>query len=143
MVRADDDDPVAPLRLSGLGLGALPASATQLPDHSTPQRQPDAVAARHRGAPRPPGWLEHARTLLRLDLAAPGGRALGWLAAVCLGCLLVTGYLLLHPRGRASDPTVPDTLPAAAAVPSAPPGIVVDVGGRVRHPGLVTLPVGS
>src|SRR5947209_3509921 len=33
--------------------------------------------------------------------------------------------------------------PAPVAVPAAPPQIVVDVGGRVRHPGLVTLATGA
>jgi competence protein ComEA len=88
---------------------------------------------------RLPVWLDEV-------VVAPNGRALLGLAAVCVVCLVVTGWTLLHHRSQpAMEPLPP---PAAAAPLPAPPspspaGVVVDVGGRVRHPGLVTLPAGA
>ena len=75
---------------------------------------------------------------------APSSRALLWLLTICAGCLLVTGYTLLHHRGQSSY-AAPAAVPASFAPLPSPsqPSIVVDVGGRVRRPGLVTLPLGS
>jgi len=51
---------------------------------------------------------------------------------------------LLHHRGQASYAAAPAPERSFAPLPSpTPPSIVVDVGGRVRRPGLVTLPLGS
>src|SRR3954447_2717958 len=95
--------------------------------------QPDAT-----DVPQPP-----ARGLL----IAPHVSALTWLIIVGLAVLVVSGFLLSrhHGSAAASDPA-----PAAAALPTVTPAvsssgqeIVVDVGGGVRHPGLVTLPAGS
>jgi competence protein ComEA len=60
-----------------------------------------------------------------------------------VGLLLVTAWALLRPHhAPAAAPSVP--LPVTAALPSPTPmGLVVDVGGRVRRPGLVTVPAGS
>lgn len=67
-----------------------------------------------------------------------------WLLAVCLGCVLVTGYTLVHHRGQTSYAAPPPVTHAFAPLPSpSVASIVVDVGGRVRRPGLVTLPLGS
>lgn len=76
-----------------------------------------------------------------LELAA-SGRALTGLAAVCVMLLLVTAWALMRPRPA---PTVAPAAPLpVAALPSpTPSGIVIDVGGRVRRPGLVTVPIGS
>jgi len=75
---------------------------------------------------------------------APSTRALLWLLAVCLGCVAVTGYTLLHHRGQMSYGAPLAATHTFAPLPSpAPPSVVVDVGGRVRRPGLVTLPLGS
>src|SRR4051794_3002215 len=66
------------------------------------------------------------------------------LLAVCLGCVVVTAYTLLHHRGQTSYAAEPQPMRSFAPLPSpTPPSIVVDVGGRVRRPGLVTVPVGS
>lgn len=80
-------------------------------------------------------------------LVAPHPSALTWLVIVGLAVLVVSGFLLSRHHGSAP---IPDRGPAAAATvaltPAASPAgaqIVVDVGGRVRHPGLVTLPAGS
>jgi competence protein ComEA len=91
-------------------------------------------------ADRMPVWLRGS--------AAPTAAATAWLAVICVVCVAVTAYTLLHHRGVA--PVAPSSaafpaLPTAAlpvATPS-PAGIVVDVGGRVRRPGLVTLPEGA
>lgn len=76
---------------------------------------------------------------------APQVSALTWLVIVGLAVLVVSGYLLSRHHGSAAT-GAPVTAPPAVAVPiasSSAPEIVVDVGGRVRHPGLVTLPTGS
>src|SRR4051812_50208071 len=66
------------------------------------------------------------------------------LLVVCLGCVVVTAYTLLHDRGQTSYAADPQPMRSFAPLPSpTPPSIVVDVGGRVRRPGLVTLPIGS
>jgi competence protein ComEA len=75
---------------------------------------------------------------------APSTRALLWLLTVCLGCIVATGYTLLHHRGQASYAAPPPVAQSFAPLPTpTPASIVVDVGGRVRRPGLVTLPLGS
>ena len=76
-----------------------------------------------------------------LDLNA-SGRALVALAAVCAGLLLVTAWALLRPHPTAPPPAAAP-LPVAALPSPTPSGLVVDVGGRVRRPGLVTLPPGA
>jgi len=80
-------------------------------------------------------------------LTVPQASALTWLIIVGLAVLVVSGFLLSRhhasaepsPGGTGSPPPVAATVPAAGATAQ----IVVDVGGRVRHPGLVTLPAGS
>lgn len=81
-------------------------------------------------------------------LVVPQASALTWLIIVALAVLVVSGFLLSrHHAGAASSPAEAGPAPlhvAASTVASAnAPQIVVDVGGRVRHPGLVTLAAGS
>jgi len=95
----------------------------------TPQQPvgPDAAAPSSRG------WL-----------VVPQASAVTWLIVVGLAVLVVTGFVLSRHHGAvaaASSPP-PPAAPPVVALPSAAQ-IVVDVGGRVRHPGLVTLPLGS
>jgi competence protein ComEA len=78
--------------------------------------------------------------LRNVDLTVHG-RALIGLAAVCACLLLVTAWALLRPRPVA--PPAPLPAPVTALPTPTPTGLVVDVGGRVRRPGLVTLPVGA
>jgi competence protein ComEA len=76
-------------------------------------------------------WLEPA-----------GSRGLIWLVALAVGVLLVSAWVLFPHRGPSGQ--LPQSRPAAAPVAPAPlPQIVVDVGGRVRRPGLVTLAQGA
>jgi competence protein ComEA len=79
-------------------------------------------------------------------LLAMSPTALAALAALCAVVLTVTAMTLLRPRSPGSgEPTA--TAAAATSFPPLPSPsaalIVVDVGGRVRHPGLVRLPPGS
>jgi len=74
-------------------------------------------------------------------LQPASARHLGWAAVVAVLVLAGSAWLLLHRSGVA--PAVP-VAPIAAAPSGAPDmQIVVDVGGRVRHPGLVTLAPGA
>ena len=77
---------------------------------------------------------------------APALPALAWLVIVGLAVLVVSGFLLSRHHGSTASAATPigslPVSPAPSAMPSAG-DIVVDVGGRVRHPGLVTLPAGS
>jgi competence protein ComEA len=105
-----------------------PPQSTQPPTPSSPPAGPVRLSR--------PSWWDS------VSLVGSNPAVLG-LAAVCAACLLVTGWVLLHPHQAVAPP--PPDLPVAAAplpVPT-PAGLVVDVGGRVRRPGLVTLPVGS
>ena len=80
-------------------------------------------------------------------LVAPQPSALTWLIIVGLAVLVVSGFLLSRHHGSApmSDRAPATTAPLPVTTAASPRGeeIVVDVGGRVRHPGLVTLPAGS
>lgn len=140
-------------RLAALGFGTA-ESADRFVGGWVPD-QPSAVPAAIRGrhARSQPATASGSLSGILADrlpwlagTEAPSPRALLWLFAVCVLCVAVTGYTLLHHRGQTSYAAPP---PAAAAhayapLPSpAPPSVVVDVGGRVRRPGLVTLPLGS
>jgi competence protein ComEA len=70
----------------------------------------------------------------------PGRRGLGVLAVVAVAAALIAGFVLV--RSRPHEVTPPPTL-AASAGPSGGSEVVVDVAGRVRHPGLVRLPFGA
>lgn len=90
--------------------------------------------------PAPADLLSRLRAL---DVVA-SGRALLALVAVCGCLLLVTAWALLRTHSTTPAPSpAPAPLPVAALPSPTPSGLVVDVGGRVRRPGLVTLPQGS
>ncbi|WP_344606177.1 ComEA family DNA-binding protein [Sporichthya brevicatena] len=91
------------------------------------------------------------------DLPGPGRvrlgldrRAVGALLVIALGGVVIAGAVVLRAR-----PHVEDVGPAAVVAPGSPvpgvsaapglaaPGIVVDVQGKVRRPGVVQLPAGS
>lgn len=133
MLSPDGQDEVVRQRLSGLGL----ARPGWVPDQSDVFPEDMPVPA-PKTAPPPADLMSRLRAL---DVTA-SGRALLGLAAVCGVLLLVTAWALLRPRAAAPAPT-PAPLPAAALPSPTPSGLVVDVGGRVRRPGLVTLPAGS
>ncbi|WP_258863098.1 ComEA family DNA-binding protein, partial [Marinitenerispora sediminis] len=138
---------------------------------STAARPPGPVRPRRAAGP-PPGYVEVdaeapavpwprswlARLLAddpeRPRLGRAGVRAL---AVVCVAAALVTCWFLLRSRAEPeSAPLPPEAVPsvAAGAAPTAPAAapstaaapageIVVHVGGRVKRPGVVTLPAGS
>ena len=73
--------------------------------------------------------------------AAPS--ALTWLLVVGLGVLVLSGYLLSRHHASADVPADNAPVPAVSTLTPTAATIVVDVGGRVRRPGLVTLPAGA
>lgn len=82
------------------------------------------------------------RSARGLLVAAPRA-ALAWLVVAGLAVLVVSGFLLSRHHGSVpSAPAAARTFSPPVTVATAT-GIVVDVGGRVRHPGLVTLPAGA
>ncbi len=92
-------------------------------------------------------WAAPTRESARALLGAfdPGRRGLRALVAVGVVVLLVAGYLAWRAQPHAV-PVVP--APSASHPVAAPPSpsaafIVVAVQGKVAHPGLVRLPVGS
>jgi competence protein ComEA len=71
----------------------------------------------------------------------PGRRGLVALGTVAAAAAVVAGCVLL--RGRPQEVAPPAVVGRAAA--STAPGavVVVDVDGKVRHPGIVRLPIGA
>ena len=74
---------------------------------------------------------------------SPHPSALTWLLVVGLAVLVLSGYLLSHHHRAVVAPSDSASPPVPAAVTPTAATIVVDGGGRVRHPGLVTLPLGA
>jgi competence protein ComEA len=70
----------------------------------------------------------------------PGNRGLPVLAVVAAIAAVVAGFVLL--RARPHEVTAPPVAMSSAA-PDAGAVVVVDVAGKVRHPGIVRLPFGS
>lgn len=98
----------------------------------------------HREAPAPPEVDVPTAARGRV-VTAPHPSAIGWLVVAGLVAVLASGWLLSrHHGGAGSAAAATPPVAAPAPLPTASvAGIVVDVGGRVRHPGLVTLPPGS
>src|SRR3954470_20016003 len=145
----DEPEQAARIRLAALGLGPrrgwVPDQSGYVFDQPTTTadgRPPQVAPPGQLGSGfRLPPWLDDL-------VAAPSSRALAGLAVVCVLCLAVTGWTLLHHRsGSVPLPAAAPILPTAAPLPPLPSpsaaGIVVDIGGRVRRPGLVTLPLGA
>ncbi|SEG60904.1 competence protein ComEA [Thermomonospora echinospora] len=81
----------------------------------------------------------------RLSPGRPGARAL---ALVGLLAVLLAGGYLWASRPRPQPPAGDVPAPSAAASPTVlaeptPAGLIVHVAGKVRKPGVVTLPVGA
>ena len=83
---------------------------------------------------------------------APSSRALAGLGVLVVVAVVVAGWLAFRSGGQrvaANEPFPGDTVagssaPAAVgAAPAASGDLVVDVVGKVRHPGVVHLPAGS
>jgi competence protein ComEA len=161
MPRVEPHDEHVAVRLAELGLSARPPAwvpeqpdLDPRPEKQRPERQrPELVARSDRpdpGAPGPtrpspgwsaPGWL--SSSWFGTIATSASGPALLALAGVCAVCIAVTAFTVLHRRaGPVAAPLPVSTAPAALPVPT-PAGLVVDVGGRVRRPGLVTLSPGA
>jgi competence protein ComEA len=113
------------------------------PDRPTPL--PIGELIRGWAMDRSPPWAHHLLESLRLR---------GLLAAVgVLAAVIVVGFVVVHHHAAAqssygysgsSAPVVADPAPSQSSADVGDAGsIVVDVGGRVRKPGLVTLPAGA
>jgi competence protein ComEA len=122
------------------------------------------VPGRHsRGRPASPGgrgvaWLQDRLPATLQGRVSLGAGHVAVLAVVAAVALAVTAYLTIrarptvtplpqaHTSPATQEPTA-STLPAGRVVPSAgaSPGgsVVVDVAGKVRRPGVATLPAGS
>jgi competence protein ComEA len=143
--------PSAPTRLQALlpvslrpptAFGAPPAPPSPSADppsggSGVAEPGPPLPAATLRSSPDPPDGAS------RLDLGLPGARAL--IALGVAAALVAVGYLWL---ARPRPEPVAEVRPSAAAVhpsmpSSTPASVVVHVAGKVRHPGVVTLPAGS
>ncbi|MFJ7774745.1 helix-hairpin-helix domain-containing protein [Streptomyces yangpuensis] len=132
-----------------------------------PPQQPPPAAA---DPPAPPGEAAEALPTGRARRLAVRERLPVWLQARCaveprtvaaVGVVLVVAvglagqqYWSARPQGvTAPAPAVPAVLPAGATASAAPPAaagggagparIVVDIGGKVRDPGVRRLPAGS
>jgi competence protein ComEA len=147
MTRAEDEPRPAAERLAAIGFAPPPASSGWVPAaRPAAAARTVPVEATTVGAPEPARAAQDAAGWFAARFggmhAGIGPGALLALVCVCLACVAVTAATLLrHPaepavRAPTSPPIrVPLTTPAAR--------IVVDVGGRVRRPGLVTLPLGA
>jgi competence protein ComEA len=162
---AEVPDDTAGRRLAALGLGPSAAPVEDGPVVGRPvvggwvPEQPDrAVAVAQRADLRVPSTSGAASLAavrdrlpvwappwLRSAVAAPSGNAVLVLLLVCVACVGITAFTLLHRPAvtPAADYPPAPALPAVALPSPTPVGIVVDVGGRVRHPGLVTLSPGA
>ncbi|HEX4654744.1 MAG TPA: ComEA family DNA-binding protein [Mycobacteriales bacterium] len=134
MPRPDEQDDVARQRLTDLGFGRAGWVPDQTGIFPAPPLPADVSAP-------PPRRDDLASRLRELDLTSSRGALLG-LAAFCAVLLLVTAWALMRPHGAPAQAAAAP-LPVAALPAPTPSGIVVDVAGRVRRPGLVTLPAGS
>jgi competence protein ComEA len=129
---ADVDEPGESLRRLSRLVGDTVAGWTP----AQPVLPPGSATAVGDGVPPLPS---------RRALVAAQPRALAWLVVVGLVAVLASGWLLSRHHGSpgADAGSAPVAAVPAPSSSPAPAGIVVDVGGRVRHPGLVTLPAGA
>lgn len=131
------------------------------PDDPGPRRVPAMPSASF--AEDPPGPLERLRNLVSGDELDPGRPGLRMLVVVGVIAALVAGWYWWHARPHEQPLAAPSPVRPVAASPQPPPGtpapmtsggspagaspsataVVVDVAGKVRHPGVVHLPPGS
>lgn len=135
-MRGDDEGLGTAADRLPLGGGEGLSAGTWVP-HAVTSAVPGPGAAMPAAERRIPVWAQPW-------LQPAAGRQLGWLAGVVAVVLAGSAWLLLHRPGSAPPAPVAAST-STAALPPAPPQmqIVVDVGGRVRHPGLVTLSAGA
>jgi competence protein ComEA len=143
--------PVSPSALERLREVFRPPQSFGVAAGTPPQGPPAASLHASPEAPESPGWPDGRAGRLRFDPGTPGVRVLalaGVLAAV------LAGLWLWWSRPRPRPAPAPVVRPAAQPVPAAPAAsapspsptgnpLVVDVAGKVRHPGVVTVPPGA
>jgi competence protein ComEA len=156
--RATEDDERAAARGRLDALRLRPPAGGWVPDAVVVEPadpRPDTVSAAVVPVPTI-GGLARAWAMDRSPVWAHGAIERGRLGALMIGLGVVVvaiavGVVLLHHRSASgsssydfSDSTVASPAASAAASDGATvTSIVVDVGGRVRKPGLVTLPAGA
>lgn len=131
------------------------------PEGPAPPRVP-AMPPASFGADRP-GPLERLRNLVTGDELDPGRPGLWMLVVVGVVAALAAGWYWWHAQPHEKPVAAPSPVRPVAASPQPPPGtpapmasggspagaspsataVVVDVAGKVRHPGVVHLPPGS
>jgi competence protein ComEA len=154
------DCPDWPSSLEDWPARATPSASRRPPAVERPDAAPP-LSASAAGSPAPPdqaGWApppgprgEHVRSALAVLLPTPlregswdAGRQ-GALAIGVLGLLAAVAALAFALHGRAHEVAAP-VVPAVASVADPISGgvsVEVDVEGKVRRPGLVSLPSGS
>jgi len=100
-----------------------------------------------------PSALTRLRNLVSGDELDPGRPGLRMLLVIGIVAVLVGAWYWWHARPRTAPLPAPTPAAPIAARPQPPPGtpmaspsataVVVDVAGKVRHPGVVHLPPGS
>ena len=132
--------PPAPAALtSGVSL----VTATDLPTASGSAGNPSGAAGPGRG-PLRDAVADRLPATLRGAAVAPSRRAVAGLALVALAVVAATGWLALRngPQPTAVG-TVARSLPSSTASAGPAKALLVDVAGKVRRPGVVSLPLGS
>ncbi|MDT7546160.1 MAG: competence protein ComEA [Actinomycetota bacterium] len=114
------------------------SSAPEMDERSWSPREPEQPAEPGEPPSVLHGWLPEPLRGGRWD---PGHRGLVALGTVAAAAAVVAGFVLL--RGRPQEVSPPAVVggPAASTAPGAV--VVVDVDGKVRHPGIVRLPIGA
>ena len=149
-----------PLREAGAGTDPDPASASGDPVESVPVEMPGRHS-RRRPAPvadRGVAWLQDRLPATLQGRVSLGAGHVAVLAVVAAVALAVTAYVTIRARPTVApvpeahtSAAVPSTSPPSSAITGAAPqagpspsgSVVVDVAGKVRRPGVATLPAGS
>lgn len=118
-----------------------PNASAETPPDASAEAPADASAEAPSGPPEAPEPLDTVRGLLRSGRIDPGRQGVLALGLVGLLAAAVAAYFVLKGRPTEQPLTVPPV--AGTVVASGSPALVVDVAGRVRHPGLVRLAVGA
>jgi competence protein ComEA len=120
---------------------ARPELDSEVPMPRPPATQSWTARPEPDGGDPPPGWLSgFVPAGLRGGRWDPGRRGVAALAGVAVAAAVVTGVFLLRSRPQE---VAPPPVAASAAPAASGAVVVVDVAGRVRHPGLVRLPWGA
>lgn len=132
------EEPQAPTERAEPKQAAGPAALSTWPRQpDRPLDRPGDAVDTAEGAALPATVM----SLLRSGRIDPGRRGALALAAVGVVAAIVTAVVLM--RGRPSEQPLPAPVPLGPSASAAGADLVVDVAGRVRHPGLVRLRTGA